>query len=56
MTGRRFIDTNIAVYAYDSSTGDKQTTAQQVIRDAASAGEGVISVQVLGEFFHATVT
>ena len=56
MTGRRFIDTNIAVYAYDSSAGDKQTTAQQVIRDAAAAREGVISVQVLGEFFHATVT
>ena len=56
MTGRRFIDTNIAVYAYDSSAGDKQTTAQQVIRDAAAAREGVISIQVLGEFFHATVT
>ena len=56
MTGRRFIDTNIAVYAYNSSAGDKQTTAQQVIRDAAAAREGVISVQVLGEFFHATVT
>lgn len=56
MTGRRFIDTNVAVYAYDASAGDKQTTAQQVLREAAAAGEGVISVQVLGEFFHATVT
>ncbi len=56
MTGRRFIDTNVAVYAYDSSAGTKQTTAQQVLRDAVAGGEGVISVQVLGEFFHATVT
>ena len=56
MTGRRFIDTNVAVYAYDSSAGDKQTTAQQVLREAAATREGVISVQVLGEFFHATVT
>ncbi len=56
MTGRRFIDTNVVVYAYDSSAGDKQTTAQQVLREAATAREGVISVQVLGEFFHATVT
>jgi predicted nucleic acid-binding protein len=56
MTGRRFIDTNIAVYAYDSSGGTKQTTAQQVLREAAVRREGVISVQVLGEFFHATVT
>ncbi len=56
MTGRRFVDTNIAVYAYDSSAGSKQTTAQQVLREAAVTREGVISVQVLGEFFHATVT
>lgn len=56
MTGRRFIDTNIAIYAYDSGAGDKQATAQQVLRDAASVREGVISVQVLGEFFHATVS
>jgi len=56
MTGRRFIDTNVAVYAYDSSAGDKQTTAQQVLREGAATREGVISVQVLGEFFHATVT
>ena len=55
-TGRRFIDTNVAVYAYDSSAGEKQKRAQQVLREAAAAREGVISVQVLGEFFHATVT
>ena len=56
MTGRRFIDTNVAVYAYDSSAGAKQVTAQDVLREAVAGGEGVISVQVLGEFFHATVT
>jgi predicted nucleic acid-binding protein len=56
MTGRRFIDTNVVVYAYDSSAGAKQATAQQVLREAAASREGVISVQVLGEFFHATVT
>jgi len=56
MTGRRFIDTNVVVYAYDSSAGAKQATAQQVLRDTAAGGDAVISVQVLGEFFHATVT
>lgn len=55
MTGRRLIDTNIAVYAYDSTAPAKQTTAQQVLHEAAATREGVISVQVLGEFFHATV-
>jgi predicted nucleic acid-binding protein len=44
MTGRRFLDTNVVVYAYDSSAGDKQTTAQQVLREAAAAREGVIVV------------
>ncbi|MDY0169535.1 MAG: PIN domain-containing protein [Thermoguttaceae bacterium] len=56
MTGRRLIDTNIAIYAYDSSAGHKQTTAQQVLREAAATREGVISIQVLGECFHATVS
>ncbi|MCU0873217.1 MAG: hypothetical protein MUE50_12830 [Pirellulaceae bacterium] len=56
MTGRRFIDTNVVVYAYDSSAGAKRATAQQVLREAAAGREDVISVQVLGEFFHATVT
>jgi len=56
MTGRRFIDTNVVVYAYDRSAGAKQATAQQVLREAATGREDVISVQVLGEFFHATVT
>lgn len=56
MTGKRFIDTNVVVYAYDSSAGTKQAAAQQVLREAAVGREGVISVQVLGEFFHATVT
>ena len=54
MTGRRFIDTNVVVYAYDSSAGAKQATAQQVLREAAASGEDVISVQVLGEFFQVT--
>ena len=56
MTARHFLDTNIAIYAYDSSDAVKQNIAQQVLRDHALAQTGVISVQVLGEFFHATVT
>jgi len=33
MTGKRFIDTNVVVYAYDSSAGTKQAAAQQVLRE-----------------------
>ena len=55
MTANVFFDTNIAVYAYDDTEPVKQSIARQLLKDAASRQVGVISVQVLGEFFHATV-
>lgn len=50
-----FFDTNIVFYAFDSSEGEKQAIAQDLIANAIARGSGWISVQVLGEFFHATV-
>jgi predicted nucleic acid-binding protein len=44
-----FLDTNILVYAYDSSDRKKQQAAQQLVLRAI-AGEIVISTQVLAEF------
>lgn len=55
MSGKRFLNTNVLVYACDSSDAAKQQAALALISTAASRGEGVISTQVLGEFFHATV-
>lgn len=55
MNDRIFFDTNIVFYAFDNSEGEKQTTAQDLIANAMATGSGWISVQVLGEFFHATV-
>jgi len=55
MSVKRFLDTNILVYACDSSDAAKQQTALALISTVGSSGEGVISTQVLGEFFHATV-
>jgi len=56
MSDKRFFDTNILFYAYDTSDPAKQATAEALVRQAAADGSGVVSTQVLGEFFHATVT
>ena len=55
MTANQFFDTNILIYAFDSSDVAKQQIAKQCIAQAATAATGMISTQVLGEFFHATV-
>lgn len=55
MSGKCFFDTNVLVYACDSSDADKQQKALTLISNSTSRGDGVISAQVLGEFFHATV-
>ena len=55
MSGRQFLDTNVLVYSCDSSDVSKQQTALDLIAACSSQGTGVLSVQVLGEFFHATV-
>lgn len=48
---RAFLDTNILLYADDLDAGDKRRTAQRILRKVVSAGEGVVSTQVLQEFF-----
>ena len=55
MTANQFFDTNILVYAFDSSDPAKQQIAKQLFAEAAIAATGRLSTQVLGEFFHATV-
>ena len=49
MSAPEFLDTNILVYAYDSSSPEKQQIAQDLIRRAL-AGSIIISTQVLAEF------
>lgn len=50
-----FLDTNILVYAYDASAGEKYALAKGVVSDLWSMDTGVLSTQVLQEFF-VTVT
>ena len=51
----RFVDTNILVYAEDLDAGSKRTVALNLIRDCWNQGDGVLSIQVLKEFY-VTVT
>lgn len=51
MNGRVFVDSNVLVYAYDRSEPDKQRRALEVLDRLALTGAGVISTQVLSEFF-----
>ena len=48
---KAFIDTNIIIYAYDATAGKKNETARIIITDLWDSGLGVISTQVLQEFF-----
>ena len=55
MSDRIFVDTNILVYAHDLSAGDRHAKASAFIESLWGAETGVISTQVLQEFY-VTVT
>ncbi|HEX6899801.1 MAG TPA: PIN domain-containing protein [Thermoanaerobaculia bacterium] len=46
-----FVDTNILVYAEDRDAGGKHTIARDLVADLWRSGDGVLSIQVLQEFF-----
>ena len=51
MSDRIFVDTNILVYAHDLSAGDRHAEASAVIETLWEEETGVISTQVLQEFY-----
>ena len=51
MIDRVFLDTNILVYAYDKNEPKKQIRAQDILKAAIEEESGIISAQILGEFF-----
>ena len=53
MSADIFVDTNVLVYAYDRSEPIKQAIAVTVLASIVRSGAGVISAQVLSEFFNA---
>jgi predicted nucleic acid-binding protein len=51
MSGKTFIDTNVLIYAHDADAGAKHQIAKTVLRELWAEKTGVLSVQVLQEFY-----
>ncbi len=52
MNARFFLDTNIFVYAFDRNSMTKSEAALHLIRRAVSSRKGIVSYQVVQEFFN----
>jgi predicted nucleic acid-binding protein len=51
MSDKVFVDTNILIYAHDLDAGRRHETAKSLLRDLWENHTGVISTQVLQEFY-----
>lgn len=51
MPAKIFLDTNILTYAQDADSPEKQRRSRDAIARLAESGDGVVSTQVLQEFF-----
>jgi len=51
MSGRTFVDTNVLVYAHDVDASAKRQIAKQILHELWVERTGVLSVQVLQEFY-----
>jgi len=51
MSDKIFVDTNILVYAHDRDAGEKCEASRSLLRELWGARCGVISTQVLQEFY-----
>ena len=51
MSDKTFIDTNVLIYAHDIDAREKQQVAKAVLRELWSERTGVLSTQVLQEFY-----
>src|SRR5579864_6315384 len=51
MSARTFVDTNVLIYAHDLDAGRKYELANAVLRELWSQRAGVVSTQVLQEFY-----
>lgn len=55
MNGREFLDTNVLAYAHDGREPRKQAVARDLIERLLGERRGVVSLQVLREFFSVAV-
>ena len=56
MNGRFFLDTNVFVYVFDTREPEKAFRSSKLIRDAIESKRGVVSYQVVQEFFNIALT
>lgn len=52
MNGRFFLDTNVFVYSFDPNSPKKAKIADELIAEAIATGKGLVSFQVVEEFFN----
>ena len=52
MNDKFFLDTNIFAYMFDASAAQKAEKARRLIKQAVSTRKGVVSQQVVQEFFN----
>ena len=52
MSGRFFLDTNIFVYSFDTNSPKKAAQSTKLIRRAIETRGGIVSYQVVQEFFN----
>src|SRR5271170_2979895 len=52
MSDRFFLDTNIFIYSFDTSSPKKSAQATKLIRTAIETRGGIVSYQVVQEFFN----
>ena len=53
MNDRCFLDTNIFIYSIDRRDAVKELKSTELVRDSLSSHKGVVSFQVVQEFFNA---
>lgn len=53
MTAKFLVDTNVLVYVYDRSEMEKQRFAEALYDRLTLSGRGVLSTQIMSEFFNA---
>ncbi len=51
MSDKFFVDTNILIYAYDTEAENKHLRCKNIIRELWNDDNGVISTQVMQEFY-----
>jgi predicted nucleic acid-binding protein len=52
MSAKFFLDTSVFAYVFDTTTPAKAKKAARLVRDAVDTGKGIVSYQVVQEFFN----